>query len=160
MRGLGYYVGLGDYMDFAVQSSIYTNGSYDLDASSRYNVRYKYGGHFSMRYSNAKYGEPGTAGFSNTRDFNVQWNHSQSSTATGSNFSASVNAGTSKYYQNTGNYIPLNQRFNNTLQSSISYSKSWLGTPFNLSSALTHSQELNTGVINLGFPSSLFGVSR
>ncbi|SMO44386.1 putative LPS assembly protein LptD [Solitalea koreensis] len=160
MRGLGYYVGLGDYMDLAFQSSLFTNGSYDLDLSSRYNVRYDYSGNFALHYSNQKFGEPGTVSYSNTRDFHVNWSHTQSSTATGSTFSASVNAGTSKYYQNTGNYIPLNQRFNNTLQSSVSYSKAWLGTPFNLSTAFTHSQEINTGVINLGFPSLAFTVSR
>lgn len=160
LRDLGYYIGLTDNMDMTVRGSIYTNGSYDLGVSSRYLVRYKYSGNFTFNYSNQRFGEEGTEGFSNTKDFRILWSHSQSRQGTGENFSASVNAGTSSYYQNTGNYMPLPNRFNNTLSSSISYSKTWQGTPFNLSTALTTNQELNTGSLYIGLPALNFGVSR
>ncbi|UKJ05970.1 putative LPS assembly protein LptD [Solitalea lacus] len=160
LRDIGYYLGLTDNMDMALKGSIFTNGSYDLGLSSRYLVRYKYTGNLNFTYSNQIFGEEGTAGYSNTKDFRILWSHSQSRQGTGSNFSASVNAGTTSFYQNTGSFVPLPNRFNNTIGSSIAYSKTWLGTPFNLTTSLTTSQELNSGSVYISLPNLNFSVAR
>ncbi|POY35971.1 hypothetical protein C3K47_12255 [Solitalea longa] len=153
LRDMGYYLGLSDNIDAALKASIFTNGSYDLGLSSRYVVRYKYSGNLNFNYSNSRYGEEGTSTFQNTKDFQVMWSHGQSRQGTGSSFSASVNLTSSKFYQNTGNFVPLPNRFNNTSNSSISYSKTWQGKmPINLSSSLSASQQFNTGAINLTLP--------
>ena len=47
----------------------------------------------------------------------------------------------------------------NTKQSSISFSKNWPGTPFNLSASLNQSQNSRTNVVNLNLPSVSFNMS-
>lgn len=89
----------------------------------------------------------------------------------GVNFSASVNAGSSSYTK----YLPTNaiidqsngaggvyrqpQSFANQLSSSISYQKSWIGRPYNLSVNLNHNQNNNTSVVNLNLPDINFNVN-
>ena len=57
LRDMGYYFTLGDYADLAVRGGIYTLGSWEASAASRYIKRYKYSGSFNMQYSNIKTGE-------------------------------------------------------------------------------------------------------
>ena len=49
----------GEYADLAVRGGIYTLGSWEASAASRYIKRYKYSGSFNMQYSNVKTGEKG-----------------------------------------------------------------------------------------------------
>ena len=46
------------------------------------------------------------------------------------------------------------------MNSSISFSKSWEGTPFSLNGSMTHNQSLSTGIVSLGLPSISFNMSR
>ncbi|HLR38156.1 MAG TPA: putative LPS assembly protein LptD, partial [Chitinophagaceae bacterium] len=72
-------------------------------------------------------------------------------------FSASVNAGTSSYTRY--NIRDANERLNNILSSSISFSKRWKGSPFNLTLNANHSQNTSTKRINLTLPSLSFNMS-
>ena len=73
-------------------------------------------------------------------------------------FSASVNFSTSSFDQNnsytTENYLT------NTKQSSISYSKRWENSPFNLSANMRHSQNSRDTTISLTLPQMTFNMSR
>ena len=60
----------------------------------------------------------------------------------GSRFSASVNMSSSGY-DKENSYI-VSDHVTTQRQSSISYSKSWEGTPFNLSTSMNHSQNVKT----------------
>ena len=59
LRDLGYYFTLGEYADLAVRGGIYTLGSWEASAASRYIKRYKYSGSFNMEFSSVKTGEKG-----------------------------------------------------------------------------------------------------
>ena len=160
LRDFGYYVGLNDFWDLTLKGGIYSKGSYEGNVASRYTKRYKYSGNLFFSYSSRKFGVEGTPEFENpTKDFRIQWSHSQNPNANpGSTFGASVNASTSGAFRNvSGN--SYNQIIQNQLSSSISYSKTWANTPFNLSTALTHSQNLSTNTVTLGLPSLNFGMS-
>src|SRR5678810_1336914 len=85
------------------------------------------------------------------RDSFLTWNHSVDSRARpGTNFSASVSAGSTKYNQYVSNNPQLN--FQNQLTSSITYSKNWIGTPFNLTVSANHSQNNNLHYISVNLP--------
>jgi hypothetical protein len=156
LRNFGYYIGISDYLDLTNTGTVYSKGSYELNTTAHYLKRYKYGGTVSLSYGSHNYGLEGDPA---QKDFNVTWSHSQDPNANpGSTFSASVNAGTSTYYRNNPaqNNYNLNSLTQNNLRSSINYSKTWEGTPFNLSLGLSHSQDLTNKTVTLQLPTLSF----
>lgn len=158
----GYYFAISDYIDLAVLGDYYTNGSYGLRLETNYVTRYRYNGKLSLRYENLINSERGFPDYSKSTIYNVRWSHSQDAKANpSSRFSASVNLGSSTYFRQSINQLNLSNSQNNTLSSSISYSKSFEGEPqVNTSITATHSQNTNTEVINMTLPTFQGSVSR
>ncbi len=159
LRNFGYYLGFNDNIDLETTGTIYSKGSYELGTVSRYLKRYNYTGTFSLRYSSLNYGNPGDP---YRKNFNILWSHSQDPNANpGSVFSASVNAGTSSFYQSSpgANNYSLQQITQNTLHSSIAYQKTWAGTPFNFTANISHSQDLQKKTVDLELPSFTFNMA-
>ncbi|WP_316815046.1 putative LPS assembly protein LptD [Pedobacter nyackensis] len=150
----GYYLGLSDYWDAKITGSIYSYGSYSARLASNYTKRYKFNGNINLDYANNKFGTEGTQDFSRSKDFKINWSHSQNPNAKpGTTFSASVDAGTNTYDRATaagGTYDP-NVIARNTLGSSISYGRVF-GNGINMTSALRHSQETATKNVSLTLP--------
>ena len=85
-------------MDLALTAGIYTLGSWEGAAASRYIKRYKYTGNLNAQFSSIRTGEKGEPDFLKQNTFRLQWTHSQDPKANpGSTFSASVNFATSGY---------------------------------------------------------------
>ncbi len=159
-RDFGYYVGLNDYWDMTLKGSVYSKGSYEANIDSRYIKRYKYTGNVFFSYGSRRFGVEGTPEFNPQKDFSIRWSHSQNANAKpGTNFSASVNASTRGYFRNQPGNYDFQQITQNSLQSSISYSKTWANTPFSLSSSLSHSQDLTSGLVTLGLPNINFNMT-
>ncbi|MDF2435203.1 MAG: hypothetical protein JWP44_4834, partial [Mucilaginibacter sp.] len=159
LRNFGYYVGISDYADLTNTASYYSNGSFEVNSILDYMDRYKYSGNLSLAYGSHNYALPGDPF---TKDFNITWSHSQNPNAhPGSTFSASVNAGTSTFYQNDPNITGFNLTAltSNTLRSSIAYGRTWAGTPFNLTVSLSHSQDLTNKTITLELPTFNFSMA-
>ncbi|RKE95434.1 putative LPS assembly protein LptD [Ichthyenterobacterium magnum] len=158
----GYYFAISDYFDLATLGDYYTNGSYGLRLESNYAVRYKFRGNLSFRYENLLNGERGFPGFTQNTIYNLRWTHSQDAKSNpNSRFSASVNLGSSTYYQQSINQLNIPNSQNNTLSSSVSYSKTFQGEPqVNMSLTATHSQNTNTEIINMTLPTFQGSVSR
>ncbi|CAM1347246.1 putative LPS assembly protein LptD [Tenacibaculum insulae] len=157
----GYYFAVSDYFDLTLLTDLYTNGSWGLNASSSYNARYKFNGNFSVRYENIIRGIRGLSDYNKSSNFNIRWSHSQDAKASpNSRFSASVNLGSSKYYQQSLNEFNNSQFLTNTLSSSISYYKKFVGTPFNMNVTATHSQNTNTEQITMTLPSLQLNMDR
>ena len=158
----GYYFALNDYVDLAVLGDYYTNGSYGLRLESNYAVRYKFRGGISFRYENLINSERGFPDYSKSIIYNLRWNQSQDSKSNpSSRFSASVNLGSSTYYQESINQLNNSNFLNNTLASSVSYSKTFRGEPqVNMSVTATHSQNTNTKTINMTLPTFQGSVDR
>ena len=138
----GYYLPISDYVDLTLTGDYYTNGSYGFRTQSIYAKRYRFQGNFNFRYENLITSQKGFSNFSRSSNWNLQISHSQDAKANpNSRFSASVNLGSSQYYQNSLNQINNSNRLNNTLSSSLSYSKTFPNYPsVNMSIAATHSQ--------------------
>lgn len=158
----GYYFAISDYADLAVYGDYYTNGSYGLRTESNYALRYKFRGNFGVRYESLINSERGFPDYSKSSIYNIRWSHSQDSKANpSSRFSASVNLGSSKYYQESVNQMNASNFLNNTLSSSVSYSKSFIGEPqVNMSVTATHSQNTRTQQIDMTLPTFQGSVSR
>lgn len=169
LEGFGYYRVISDYLDAKAWFDLYSYGTWRANFSPSYRVRYRYNGSFNISIQNTKFAFKGDPDFSKNKSFFVTWSHSMDSKARpGVTFSANVNAGTSKYLSlvpngalvnpgfagnsmGGGNYLqPMN--FTNQLSSSISYQKSFLGSPFNLAVNLNHNQNTSTKVVNLNLP--------
>ncbi|APY00228.1 putative LPS assembly protein LptD [Lacinutrix venerupis] len=158
----GYYFAISDYLDLAVLGDYYTNGSYGLRIENNYKKRYKYNGRFGFRYENIINSERGFPDYAKSTIYNLRWSHSQDTKSNpNSRFSASVNLGSSNYYQQSQNQVNTASFLNNTLASSVSYSKTFEGEPqINMSLTATHSQNTQTEEINLTLPTLQASVGR
>ena len=159
LRNFGYYLALNDYVDLTNTGTIYSKGSYEVNSSARYLSRYKYSGTVSLSYSSTNFGLPGDPP---NKDFHIDWSHSQNPNANpGTTFSASVNAGTSGFFQHNpaSEGSNLNNLTSSSLRSSIAYGHVWAGTPFNLTVNLSHSQDLVNKTVTLELPTFNFNMS-
>lgn len=158
----GYYFALTDNYDLTLLGDYYTNGSYALRGETSYAKRYSYRGNLNIRFENLINSERGYPDYSKQNIYNIQWSHSKDSKGSpNSSFSASVNLGSSKYFQQSINQANIGSNLNNTLSSSISYSKTFLGTVGSrLSLSATHSQNTQTSEINMTLPDLQYSVDR
>lgn len=158
----GYYFALSDYYDLAILGDYYINGSYGFRFESSYGKRYKFNGNVNVRFENLINSERGYPDYARSNIYNIQWSHSKDGKSNpNSRFSASVNLGSSTYFRQSLNQINVGSTLNNTLSSSISYSKTFNSVPqVNLSLTATHSQNTNTEQINMTLPTLQMSVDR
>ena len=158
----GYYFAINNNVDLTILGDYYTNGSYGLRVENTYAKRYKFRGNFSFRYESLITSELGFSDYAKNTLYNLRWSHSQDAKANpNSRFSASVNLGSSNYYSGSLNQVNIANRFNNSLSSSVSYSKTFQGEPqVNMSLTATHSQNTQTQVINMTLPTLTGSIGR
>ncbi|HRW85297.1 MAG TPA: putative LPS assembly protein LptD [Bacteroidales bacterium] len=155
----GYYFALSQYFDLTLKGSLFTNGSWLLNAATTYNKRYRYRGNFTFSYANNISGHKGLQDESKSKNYSLGWNYSQDAKARpGSRFSASVNMSSSEYDRN--NSYNINDHITTQRQSSISYSKTFTGTPFNFAASMNHSQNVRNKTVSLNLPKMSFTASR
>ncbi len=155
----GYYFALSQFYDLTIKGSIYSNGSWLAVAQSSYNKRYKYNGNFSFNYANNISGHVGLDDYGKSTNYKLGWMFNQDPKASpGSRFSASVNMSSSGYEKNNS-YI-VSDHVTTQKQSSVSYSKTWEGTPFNLAISANHSQNTKNKTVRLDLPKGNFNIGR
>ncbi len=158
----GYYFALSDYYDLTFLGDYYTNGSYAMRFETSYANIYRYRGNLNIRFENQITSERGFPDYAKSNIYNIQWSHSKDSKSNpNSRFSASVNLGSSTYFQNSLNQVNVGSRLNNTLSSSVSYSHTFNTVPVvNMSLTATHSQNTQTQEINMTLPTLQMSVDR
>jgi hypothetical protein len=155
----GYYFAISRYFDLTLKGSLYANGTWMGTAQTDYKRLYKYSGSLSFNYANNISGHKGLPDYSKATNYHLTWNFNQDAKASpGSRFSASVNMSSSGY--DKSNSYNVTDHITTQRQSSISYSKTWEGTPFNLSSSMNHSQNVKTKTVDLNLPQVNFSMSR
>lgn len=159
LREGGYYFAVNDYFDLRLTGDIYSKGGYGATIATNYKKRYAYNGSLKFNYNKSKTGEIESPFESN--DFSFSWTHTPSSKGRSSRFSSSVNFQTNSYNQNK-NLVQsnFNQSINAQFNSSISYSKTFKGSPFNISTNLRHSQNVQNKKVNLTLPDLSYNMSR
>ena len=166
LEGLGYYKVLSDNWDAKLYGSVYSYGGWSANINPTYRKRYRYYGTFNISLLSTKQNFKGDPDYLKNKSFFITWNHSVDSRARpGTTFSANVNAGSTKYNQLLPNGSQLSNRsqtpinFQNQLGSSIAYSKTWAGKPYNLTLTANHNQNNSTHLINISLPDAGFSVS-
>ncbi len=157
----GYYFAINDYVDLTLTGDAWANGSWGIRTNSNYNKRYRFNGSFSFNFENNINGIRGFDNFSKSNNYNLRWSHSQDGKANpNARFSASVNLGSSRFFRESLNQFNAAQTQNNTLNSSINYSKTFVGTPFNMAVTASHQQNTNTESITMTLPSLTLNMNR
>lgn len=155
----GYYFAISDYFDLSLKGNIYSNGTWMVTTQSNYARRYKFNGNFLFSYANNITGHKGLEDYSKSTNYKLGWTYSQNAKARpGSVFSANVNMSSSGYDKE--NSYDVEEHVTTQRQSSVSYSKSWEGTPFNLSASMYHSQNVKNKTVDMNLPKISFNMSR
>ena len=155
LEGLGYYKVINDYWDVKLYGNIYSYGGWSANLNPNYRKRYRYQGGFTLSVLSTKQNFKGDPDYYSNKSYFVTWSHSSDSRARpGTTFSANVNAGSTTFNENLPNEPDRN--FQNQLGSSIAYSKTWRGTPFNLTLSANHNQNNQTRLININLPDAGF----
>lgn len=162
LQNMGYYFALSDNYDLTVLGDYYTNGSYAMRFESAYAKRYKYRGNINIRFENQITSERGYPDYQKGNIYNIQWSHSKDTKSNpNSTFSASVNMGSSKYFKQSINQVNIGSTLNNTLNSSISYSKTFNTVPqARISISATHNQNTQTEDIVMTLPTLQGSIDR
>ena len=159
LEGLGYYKILSDNADMTLRTNLYSYGGWNLNLSSRYLKRYKYTGNLNVTFQSTRaLNRSGLSDeeFTTSKSYMINWSHTRDNRARpGSNFSANVNFGSTKFNQSLLNN-PF-QNYQNQISSSINYSKDWRGK-FNLSLNINHNQNSVSRLVNLNLPTANFNV--
>jgi|WetSurMetagenome_2_1015567.scaffolds.fasta_scaffold00760_5 hypothetical protein len=155
----GYYFALSNYYDLLFKGNLYANGTWMLTAQTNYNRLYRYNGNFAFSYAINISGHKGLSDYFKYSNYRLGWTYNQDAKASpGSRFSASVNMSSSGYDKN--NSYVVTDHVTTQRASSISYSKSWDGTPFNFAMSLNHSQNVKNRTVSLNLPKMNFNIQR
>lgn len=157
LREVGYYFPINDYMDLRVLGDIYFSGTWGLSARSAYLKKYKYRGSLQISYGDRVQEFAESYEKQHQRSFKIYWQHNQDRKANPFyTFTSNVDFQLNRYdqlNQNNANLV-----LNNTLRSNIKYTRNFPDKPFTLTTSLTHSQNQNTGEINIAFPEVNFNM--
>jgi hypothetical protein len=158
MQDGGFYLGLSEYFDLQATGSIFSKGSWTSKIASSYKLRYKFSGRFSFDLANNVSGDKGSKDYFKSKTYSLRWDHSQDPKSNpNSTFRASVNF--SSPLHNRFNAETVNSFLSNQLQSGITYSKVWPGTPFSLTASMDHRQNNRDSSITIGFPKVALNMS-
>jgi LPS-assembly protein len=153
LQGLGYYKVLNDNFDVAFRANIYSYGGYNLYLTPEYRVRYRFSGRVNFVYQNTRIlDNSGKDAYTTTKTYNFQWAHNVDSKAhPGQNFSANVNLMSAKF--NNANITNPTAVYNNQVNSSIAFSKTFSDGKYNLTVNANHNQDNVSGLVNINAPS-------
>nr|WP_237701557.1 putative LPS assembly protein LptD [Algoriphagus machipongonensis] len=158
LRDFGYYFAINDYVHARVTGDIYSKGGWGAKLQSIYKKRYRFNGSFNLDFQ--KFVSPETElNPTNYNTFRIQWSHTPETRGT-SQFSASVNAGSTSYFNNVINQNNYQNNVTSDFTSNVSYSKTFTGTPFSLSANMRHSQSVTTGEVRVDLPTISMNMNR
>ncbi len=158
LSGLGYYKVFNQHWDTKFYGDIYSYGGWRANVNPTYRKRYHYSGTLNFGLQKTKRNFKGDPDFYSNNSYSLYWSHAADSRARpGTTFSANVNASSTTYNENVPNDPGLN--FQNQLGSSITYSKTWVDKPYNMTLSANHTQNNQTRLVNLSLPDMGFTVS-
>ncbi len=157
LQDIGYYFPLSDYYDLKLLNSIWFKGSFRVNASSNYRLRYKYSGKLSLDLAFLNRELPDSYVKNKTRTFKIKWDHTQ---LPGSHpyrtFSGGVDLSFNPFDRLI--YRDFNSATRNILYSNLNYSYNFPNSPMSISAGISHDQNLNTRVFNMTLPSVNFSM--
>ena len=159
LRGIGYFTPLGDHANLSVLGDIYTRGSYRVSVRSDYRRRYLYNGNAELTWTDFAQEVPETGAIERDRLFRIAWTHNQDPKANPyHNLSGRIQFESSAFSRL--NFYDANNVLANTISSSLNYRRTWDDKPFQFTAALTQSQNLRSGQIDMTLPEASFVLQR
>jgi hypothetical protein len=151
LEGIGYYRVISDNFDAQFKANLYSYGGYTLYFMPEYKVRYRYSGRLNFTYQKTRMlSNSGKQPYDDAKTYSLNWSHVVDSKAhPGQTFSANLNLMSTKFNRYILNNPTAN--FTNQISSSIAYSKTWNGK-YNLTVSGNHSQNNQTGLVNVNMP--------
>jgi hypothetical protein len=142
-----------------IRGDIYANGSWALNTTNNYNIRYKASGNTYLSYTKFNLGDkdiPST--YAQQKTYQIRWVHSQDNRSDPSiRFGANVNYVSNQKY-NRFNAVNTGQFLTNTFQSNINFTKSFKRSSLSINA--THSQNSLNHQVDITFPQLTFNVNR
>lgn len=161
LRNVGYYFPINEYYDLSLTADIYLRGSFGLHADFRYKRNYKYSGNANISYSSYKteFVDNQTLVKGRDNSFSIQWSHNQDPKAHPyRTFSANVNIQTNDYARLNRN--DANSVLQNSFSSRINYNQRFKDRNWNLTASFNHSQNNQTGDVQLELPRVSFSTNN
>ncbi|MDB5202769.1 MAG: LPS-assembly protein LptD [Ferruginibacter sp.] len=153
LDGLGYYKILSPNWDIITRGTLYSYGGWNVNMNPRYFRRYRYQGNLSLEVQRYK-----PLDVPSNKSYNFSWTHqADTKSRPGVTFTASVLVGSSAFNSQVPNDPRRN--FQNSLNSSIAYSKTWKDRPYNVALTARHSQNTNTKLFNIFLPDGIFNLN-
>ena len=140
LKNGGYYINFNDYADLALQGSVYSKGSTDFTAASKYKKRYQYGGDLSFGKS-THLSTQETGLLTKARSWELKWKHNTENNRT-SSFNAEVHL--KKEPSNGIASKSISKTPTSSTSSSIKYTNKLVGLPYTLGISLEHFQNFQT----------------
>ena len=156
LDGIGWFFPLGEHLNLALTSRIYLKGTWGVQANSNYIKRYKYSGGFNINFDSerSEVYDADQEKFIRVpqNSISVRWNHNQDPAAhPNRQFNASVNLQTNNLRQRR--YFDPNSILESSLNSNISYNKTFPNSPFSLAMNASHSQNTQSRLMTMTLPS-------
>ena len=159
LKGGGYFWAINDGFTLTTTADLYSRGLFGLNTDVQYKKRYKRNGRLQWSYFLTPSPDPDQADSKPSHDMRLTWSHQMDPKARpNSSFSANVSGSTRSY--NNNSLQTTNQLLEVALTSRLSYSRKFIGKPYNLSIQARHDQNLQTGRISFTLPEVTFAVSR
>jgi lipopolysaccharide assembly outer membrane protein LptD (OstA) len=153
----GFYWAASDYFDVKLTGEIYSKGSWGVNFESRYKLKYKFSGSFTFSYRNLITGEKGI-NQKKEPSFSLRWSHSQDPKSNPSiTFSSNIDFSTSGYSKDH-EYNDAQRYLENSKSSSVSFSKAFANTPFNVSANMRISQNTKDSTLSISLPEMTFNM--
>ncbi len=147
---MGYYWAFSKYADVFFKADIYTKGSWQLGFETNYNKRYTMKGRIDFNRFREINGDKLDPDYSRSNLTKLTWQHTQTM-GPFATLNANVNYTTNNYFRRATFFNPTNI-FNNTVQSSVNFSKIFPNTPWSLTAAANAIQYVDQQKVDLQFP--------
>ncbi|MDW7692328.1 putative LPS assembly protein LptD [Flammeovirgaceae bacterium SG7u.111] len=155
LRDGGFYLPMGDYMGLKLLGQIYSYGGWGLTTDLSYRKRYSFNGNLNFAY-NKIVRQTDDLSRDESTDYWLRWSHSPQSKGS-SRFSANLNVGSTNYNRN--NSFNATDYISASFNSSVSYTKTFEGTPFSMGANIRVNQNVNTQITNMN-PQANFAMRR
>ena len=132
LKGGGYFWALNDGFTLTTTADLYSRGLFGLNTDVQYKKRYKRNGRLQWSYFLTPSANPDQPDSKPSHDVRLTWSHQMDPKARpNSSFSANVSGSTRSY--NNNSLQTTNQLLEVALTSRLSYSRKFIGKPYNLS---------------------------
>lgn len=157
-ENFGYYFGISDNFDLALQGDITTRGNWAAKVKSNYVFRYKCSGQVNLSFSQAFTGERHTESFSKINGYKLYWSHKQDAKSNPNiRFSALINVVSASY--NLYNNSSASDYLSNQYSSSVNFSSN-IKQFFFFDVALSYSQNTQNKLISFSLPTMNMSINQ